>query len=77
MQTARDITASPPGRPMLHALAKCWWLLWHRRHPFWPARVHLAGTDPGDAGAALRRVRASRRRDLAGCRLHRKRQAGF
>ena len=24
MQTARDITASPPGRPMLHALAKCW-----------------------------------------------------
>ena len=30
MQTARDITASPPGRPMLRALAKCWWLLWHR-----------------------------------------------
>ena len=27
MQTARDITASLPGRPMLHALAKCWWLL--------------------------------------------------
>ena len=47
MQTARDITASPPGRPMLHVLAKCWWLLWHRRHPFWPARVHLAGTDRG------------------------------
>jgi uncharacterized membrane protein HdeD (DUF308 family) len=27
MQTARDITASLPGRPVLHALAKCWWLL--------------------------------------------------
>jgi uncharacterized membrane protein HdeD (DUF308 family) len=27
MQTARDMTASLPGRPMLHALAKCWWLL--------------------------------------------------
>jgi hypothetical protein len=27
MQTAREITASPPGRPVLHALAKCWWLL--------------------------------------------------
>jgi uncharacterized membrane protein HdeD (DUF308 family) len=27
MQTARDMTASTPGRPMLHALAKCWWLL--------------------------------------------------
>jgi uncharacterized membrane protein HdeD (DUF308 family) len=27
METAGDITASPPGRPLLHALAKCWWLL--------------------------------------------------
>jgi uncharacterized membrane protein HdeD (DUF308 family) len=27
MQTARDIIAPLPGRPMLHALAKCWWLL--------------------------------------------------
>src|SRR6266480_2056320 len=27
MQTARDMTPSLPGRPMLHALAKCWWLL--------------------------------------------------
>ena len=27
MQTARDVTASLPGRPVLHALAKCWWLL--------------------------------------------------
>src|SRR5215813_103789 len=27
MQTARDITASLPGRPVLQALAKCWWLL--------------------------------------------------
>ena len=27
MQTARDIPAALPGRPMLHALAKCWWLL--------------------------------------------------
>src|SRR5499433_4321504 len=27
MQTARDMTASLPDRPMLHALAKCWWVL--------------------------------------------------
>src|SRR4029453_2639794 len=27
MQTARDMTASLPSRPMLYALAKCWWLL--------------------------------------------------
>jgi uncharacterized membrane protein HdeD (DUF308 family) len=27
MQTARDMTALLPDRPMLHALAKCWWLL--------------------------------------------------
>src|SRR5262244_3357034 len=27
MQTARDMTASLPDRPMLHALAKCWWAL--------------------------------------------------
>src|SRR6188472_944642 len=27
MQTARDMTAVLPHRPMLHALAKCWWLL--------------------------------------------------
>jgi len=27
MQTARDMTTSVPGRPVLHALAKCWWLL--------------------------------------------------
>jgi uncharacterized membrane protein HdeD (DUF308 family) len=27
MQTARDMTAPLAGRPMLHALAKCWWLL--------------------------------------------------
>ena len=27
MQTTRDITALLPDRPMLHALAKCWWLL--------------------------------------------------
>jgi uncharacterized membrane protein HdeD (DUF308 family) len=27
MQTASDMTASLPGRPMLRALAKCWWLL--------------------------------------------------
>jgi uncharacterized membrane protein HdeD (DUF308 family) len=27
MQTARDITTSLPGRPVLRALAKCWWLL--------------------------------------------------
>src|SRR5215470_14355604 len=27
MQTARDMTASLPDRPMLHALGKCWWLL--------------------------------------------------
>jgi hypothetical protein len=26
-ETARDMTTSLPGRPMLHALAKCWWLL--------------------------------------------------
>src|SRR6267142_4348074 len=27
MQTARDMTPSLPGRPVLHALTKCWWLL--------------------------------------------------
>src|ERR1043165_7816557 len=27
MQTARDLTPTLPGRPVLHALAKCWWLL--------------------------------------------------
>ena len=27
MQTAREMPASLPDRPMLHALAKCWWLL--------------------------------------------------
>jgi uncharacterized membrane protein HdeD (DUF308 family) len=27
MQTTREMTAPLPGRPMLHALAKCWWLL--------------------------------------------------
>ena len=27
MQTVRDMTAFMPDRPMLHALAKCWWLL--------------------------------------------------
>ena len=27
MQTAREKAASLPDRPMLHALAKCWWLL--------------------------------------------------
>ena len=27
MQTARDMTVPLPRRPMLHALAKCWWLL--------------------------------------------------
>jgi len=27
MQTVRDTTAFMPDRPMLHALAKCWWLL--------------------------------------------------
>jgi uncharacterized membrane protein HdeD (DUF308 family) len=27
MQSAHDVTASLPHRPMLHALAKCWWLL--------------------------------------------------
>ena len=27
MQTTREMTAPLPGRPMLHALAKSWWLL--------------------------------------------------
>ena len=27
MLTTREMTAPLPGRPMLHALAKCWWLL--------------------------------------------------
>ena len=27
MQTAREMTVPLPRRPMLHALAKCWWLL--------------------------------------------------
>ena len=27
MQTAREMPGSLPDRPMLHALAKCWWLL--------------------------------------------------
>jgi uncharacterized membrane protein HdeD (DUF308 family) len=27
MQTAREMPRSLPDRPMLHALAKCWWLL--------------------------------------------------
>src|SRR6266540_3029554 len=27
MQTSREMSASPPDRPMLHALTKCWWLL--------------------------------------------------
>ena len=27
MQTTREMTAPLPGRPMLHALAKNWWLL--------------------------------------------------
>src|SRR5258705_292769 len=27
MQTTREMTAPLPGRPILHALAKCWWLL--------------------------------------------------
>lgn len=27
MQTARDARPSLPDRPLLHALAKCWWLL--------------------------------------------------
>jgi len=27
MQTARDLIPTLPGRPVLHALAKCWWLL--------------------------------------------------
>lgn len=27
MQTARDLISTLPGRPVLHALAKCWWLL--------------------------------------------------
>ena len=27
MQTIRETTAPLPGRPMLHALAKSWWLL--------------------------------------------------
>ena len=27
MRTAREMPGSLPDRPMLHALAKCWWLL--------------------------------------------------
>ena len=27
MQTTREMTAPLPGRPVLHALAKSWWLL--------------------------------------------------
>ena len=27
MQTTREMTAPLPGRPILHALAKSWWLL--------------------------------------------------
>ena len=78
MQTTREMTAPLPGRPMLHALAKCWWLLLLRGIAaiFRRARVRLAGIDPGHAGAALRRVRAGRWRDLAHRRLHRQRQAG-
>src|SRR5499426_4658428 len=27
MQSTNEMTAPLPGRPVLHALAKCWWLL--------------------------------------------------
>ena len=48
MPTARDDTASLPHRPVLHALAKCWWLCCAALQTFfWPTRVHLARTDPG------------------------------